>query len=110
MRTVVLASGGGVEVRDVPEPDVVEPGDAVVRVTRSAICGSDLHALHGKLPMTPGEQLGHEGVGVVEGVGAGVTRFRQGDRVAIAFDNVCGECWYCRSGESSLCSGLRNLG
>ena len=60
--------------------------------------------------MTPGEMLGHEGVGVVEEVGARVTRFRPGDRVAIAFDNVCGTCWYCSLGESSLCSGLRNLG
>jgi threonine dehydrogenase-like Zn-dependent dehydrogenase len=110
MRAVVLAREGAVEVADLAEPRVDEPGDAVVRVVRSAICGSDLHALNGKLPMTPGEQLGHEGVGVVDAVGSDVGRFEIGDRVAIAFDNVCGTCWYCARGESSLCSGLRNLG
>ncbi len=113
MRAVVVGPGEGrarVAMADVAEPRIEEPGDAVIRVTRSAICGSDLHALHGKLPMEPGEMLGHEGVGVVEEAGPAVARFRAGDPVAIAFDNVCGECWYCSRGESSLCSGLRNLG
>jgi alcohol dehydrogenase len=113
VRAVVVGSVGDrptVAMADAAEPRIEDPGDAVVRVTRSAICGSDLHALHGKLPMEPGEMLGHEGVGVVEATGPGVVRFRAGDRVAIAFDNVCGECWYCTRGESSLCSGLRNLG
>jgi alcohol dehydrogenase len=93
-----------------PDPTISEPADAVIRVTRSAICGSDLHALSGRLPMQPGEPLGHEAVGVIEAVGADVARFRVGDRVAIPFDNVCGTCWYCAHGQSSLCSGLRNLG
>jgi threonine dehydrogenase-like Zn-dependent dehydrogenase len=113
VRAVLVGSVGdrpSVVVVDVAEPRIEDPRDALVRVTRSAICGSDLHALHGKLPMEPGEMLGHEGVGVLEEVGPDVTRFRPGDRVAVAFDNVCGECWYCSRGESSLCSGLRNLG
>jgi threonine dehydrogenase-like Zn-dependent dehydrogenase len=110
MRAVVYDGSGGVRMASEPDPRVEEPGDAVVRIARSAICGSDLHAVHGKLPMADGEMLGHEGVGVVEEVGADVTGFRPGDRVAIAFDNVCGACWYCTRGESSLCSGLRNLG
>src|SRR2546421_2003005 len=110
MRAVRFEGPGTVGVADVDDPRVEEPGDALIRVTRAAICGSDLHAVHGKLPMRPGEPLGHEAVGVVEDVGDGVRRFRPGDRVAIAFDNVCGECWYCARGETSLCGGLRNLG
>jgi threonine dehydrogenase-like Zn-dependent dehydrogenase len=110
MRSVVLAAGGRVELAEFDEPRVEEPGDAVVRLTLTAICGSDLHVLDGKLPMDVGDPIGHEAVGVVEAVGDGVTRFRTGDRVAIAFLNVCGECWYCRQGESALCGNRTNFG
>jgi threonine dehydrogenase-like Zn-dependent dehydrogenase len=89
---------------------VEDPGDAVVRVTASAICGSDLHFYTGKAPMSPGDGIGHEGVGVVEEVGSGVRRFSPGDRVVIAFDNVCGECWFCERGQTSLCDEFRNFG
>src|SRR4051794_34836253 len=110
MRSVVLGKGSSTEVRELPDPRVEEDSDAVVRITMSAICGSDMHVLHGKLPMEPGDPIGHEAVGVVEQVGDGVTRFRPGDRVAISFANVCGECWYCRRGETALCSGRRSFG
>jgi threonine dehydrogenase-like Zn-dependent dehydrogenase len=79
-------------------------------VTRSAICGSDLHFLHGKAPLDPGDVIGHEAVGVVESVGQGVRGFGVGDRVVVAFDIACGECWFCRRGETQLCEDFRNLG
>jgi threonine dehydrogenase-like Zn-dependent dehydrogenase len=110
MRAVQFEGGGRVRVADVPAPRIEEPGDAIVRVTRAAICGSDLHAVSGRLEVEPGDPLGHEGMGVIEEVAAGVARFRVGERVAIAFDNACGECWYCRRGETALCGSLRNLG
>ena len=110
MRAVVFAGIGAVEVRDVPAPVLEDDGDAIVRVTRTAICGSDLHFLHGKTPIEPGETLGHEAVGVVEEVGDGVTRVRAGDRVVVAFDIACGTCWFCRRGQTQLCDDFRNLG
>jgi threonine dehydrogenase-like Zn-dependent dehydrogenase len=97
-------------VADVAEPEIGAPGDAVVRLRLSAICGSDLHVLDGKLPMDVGDPIGHEAVGVVEAVGDAVERFQPGDRVAIAFLNVCGECWYCRQGASALCGNRTNFG
>jgi threonine dehydrogenase-like Zn-dependent dehydrogenase len=110
MRAVVYRDVEKVAVEDVPEPDVEEPGDAVVRVTAAAICGSDLHFFRGKAPFSPGDTIGHEGVGVVEVVGPGATRFRPGDRVVMAFDIACGDCWFCRNAQTSLCSDLRMLG
>ena len=110
MRAVVFEDVGSVRVAEVPDPVIEEPGDAVVRVTLCAICGSDLHFLHGKAPVEPGEGLGHEAVGVVEAVGEDVTRYRQGDRVVVAFNIACGACWFCRLGQTQLCEDFRNLG
>jgi threonine dehydrogenase-like Zn-dependent dehydrogenase len=110
MRAVVFRRTGRVAVDDVPEPAVEEPEDAVVRVTRSAICGSDLHVYHGKAPIEPGDVMGHEAVGVVEVVGPGVERFRPGDRVVVSFVVACGSCWFCRHRQTSLCEDLRMPG
>ena len=110
MRGVVFERAGAVRVGDLPEPRIEEPGDAVVEVTRSAICGSDLHPYHGRFPMNPGESLGHEAVGVVREVGEEVRRVAPGDRVIVAFGIACGSCWYCRRGQTSLCDRFRNLG
>ena len=110
MKAVVFEGVGKVAVRDVPDAHIEDPRDAVVRVTLSAICGSDLHFLHGKAPMDPGETIGHEAVGVVVEVGPDVDRFRAGDRVVVAFNVVCGHCWFCRKGQPQLCEGFRNLG
>ena len=110
MRAVVFEDLEKVRVDDVDEPKVEDEQDAVVRITTAAICGSDLHWYHGKAPMLPGEQLGHEGVGVVEEVGSGVQGVAVGDRVVIAFNLVCGECWFCRHEQTSLCDNFRNLG
>jgi threonine dehydrogenase-like Zn-dependent dehydrogenase len=103
MRGVVFDGVGTVRVTDLPDPELEAPRDAIVRVTRSAICGSDLHLLHGKAPMERGEPLGHEAVGVVEAVGDQVGTRRIGDRVAVAFNVACGHCWFCGNGQSALC-------
>jgi alcohol dehydrogenase len=110
MRAVVFEAEGRVRVDDVPEPAICEPRDAIVRVTRAGICGSDLHFLHLKTPIRPGEVLGHEAVGVVESVGQDVSAVASGDRVAVAFHIACGACWFCLHGETGLCEDFRNLG
>ena len=110
MRAVVFEADGVVEVADRPDPAIEEPGDAVLRVTRAGICGSDLHFFHGKAPMDPGTIMGHEAVGTVERVGTDVRTVRPGDRVVTSFHIACGTCWFCRSGRSGLCEDHRILG
>lgn len=110
MRAVTYEGPGRVAVRDVPDPVIEHPDDAIVRVTLAAICGSDLHFFHGKAPLDPGETIGHEAVGVVERVGPGVRGVAVGARVVVAFDIACGDCWFCRAGQTQLCESFRNLG
>ena len=90
---------------DKPEPQIVDPRDAIVRVTLSSICTSDLHIKHGSVPRAvPGITVGHEMVGVVEAVGSGVTSVRRGDRVAVNVETFCGECFFCRHGYVNNCT------
>jgi threonine dehydrogenase-like Zn-dependent dehydrogenase len=103
MRAVVFDGIGSVAVTELPDPKLEGPDDAIVRITRAGICGSDLHLLRGKAPMEPGEQLGHEACGVVEAVGDGVTRVTPGDLVSVAFNVACGRCWFCRHDQTALC-------
>ena len=111
MRALVFKDFGAVELVDVPKPGIEEPGDALVRVTKTAICGSDLHVVHGRIPgMSPGGVLGHEFVGVVEAVDGGVRRFAEGDRVVGSFTIPCGECWYCDRRLFSRCPDQRVFG
>jgi threonine dehydrogenase-like Zn-dependent dehydrogenase len=110
MKAVIYEDIRKVSVSDVPDPAIEDPHDAVVRVTAAAICGSDLHFYNGKAPLESGDSLGHEGVGVVEAVGPDVETFRPGDRVVMAFDIVCGHCWFCRRGQTALCEDFRGLG
>ena len=110
MRAVVFAGAGAVRVDDVPEPSVQHAADAIVRVSRTGICGSDLHFVQGKAPVDPGSVLGHEAVGVVEAVGDAVGRHQPGDRVVASFVIACGSCWFCRRGQTSLCDDVRHLG
>jgi threonine dehydrogenase-like Zn-dependent dehydrogenase len=110
VRAVVFEEIGRVRVADVPDAVVEEPDDAVLRVTRSGICGSDLHFFNGKAPISPGEGIGHEAVGVVEAVGPAVKRFAVGERAVVSFDIACGRCWFCARGETHLCEDFRNLG
>ena len=104
MKAIVFHGVGDVRLEDVNEPKIKEPTDAIVRLTASAICGTDLHMIRGTLPgMKPGTILGHEGVGVVEEVGKAVRNFRAGDRVVIPSTIGCGYCSYCRSGYFAQC-------
>lgn len=104
MRAVTWQGAGDVRVEDVPDPRIQEPTDAVVRVTSTAICGSDLH-LYGPLGafLEPGDVLGHEAMGVVEEVGPEVHGVAPGDRVVIPFNIACGSCWMCTHGLQSQC-------
>jgi threonine dehydrogenase-like Zn-dependent dehydrogenase len=93
-----------VRVDDVPDPHIVEPTDAVVRITSTAVCGSDLHLYEVLTPfMTPGDILGHEPMGIVEEVGPAVTGLAPGDRVVVPFTIACGQCFMCQRGLYSQC-------
>jgi threonine dehydrogenase-like Zn-dependent dehydrogenase len=104
MKAVVFHGIGDIRVDDVPEPSIQEPNDAIVRLTASAICGTDLHFVRGTMAgMKPGTILGHEGVGIVEAIGPNVRNLRPGDRVVIASTIGCGFCSYCRAGYYAQC-------
>lgn len=93
-----------VRVETVPDPVLAADDDLILRVTATAICGSDLHLYRGKIPdLHSGDVLGHEFMGVVEEVGAGVTQVRPGDRVVIPFVIACGDCFHCRLAEYAAC-------
>jgi threonine dehydrogenase-like Zn-dependent dehydrogenase len=93
-----------VRVDSVPDPRIEQPGDAIVRITSTAICGSDVHIYDGFLPtMESGDVLGHEPMGIVEEVGPGVKNLKPGDRVVVPFVLACGHCFFCQRTEFSLC-------
>ncbi len=99
MRAVVYEGPYRLRVRDKPAPRIEHPEDVVLRVTRAAICGSDLHLLHGFVPDTRvGSTFGHEFTGTVEETGASVRTLRRGDRVVVPFNISCGSCFYCQRG------------
>ena len=88
-----------------PEPEIIDPRDAIVRVTLGSICTSDLHIKHGSVPRAvPGITVGHEMVGVVESVGAAVKTVRPGDRVTVNVETFCGECYFCQHGWVNNCT------
>ena len=90
---------------DKPEPEIIDPRDAVVRVTLGSICTSDLHIKHGSVPRAvPGITVGHEMMGVVESVGAAVKTVRPGDRVTVNVETFCGECYFCQHGWVNNCT------
>ncbi|MFL6163760.1 MAG: zinc-dependent alcohol dehydrogenase [Jatrophihabitantaceae bacterium] len=96
MKALTWQGNQDVQVLDMPDPEIQEPTDAIIRVTSTAICGSDLH-LYGVLGpfLKPGDILGHEAMGVVEEVGSDITNLRVGDRVVVPFNISCGSCWMC---------------
>jgi len=105
MKALVYRGPGKKALEDHPKPDISSPTDAIVRITKTTICGTDLHILKGDLPSCkPGRVLGHEGVGVVEKVGPAVTAFKPGDRVLISCVSACGKCDYCRKQMYSHCT------
>ena len=104
MKAFVYKGPGKKALEDRPVPDVKAPTDATVKIIKTTICGTDLHILKGDVPTcTPGRILGHEGVGIVEKTGPGVTAFHQGDHVLISCISACGKCEYCRRGMYSHC-------
>jgi threonine dehydrogenase-like Zn-dependent dehydrogenase len=111
MKAVVFHDIGDIRLDDVPEPKIQNPKDAIVRITLSAICGTDLHMVRGTMPgMEEGTILGHEGVGVVEEVGSGVRNFKAGDRVVMPSTIGCGSCSYCRAGYYAQCDNANPNG
>jgi threonine dehydrogenase-like Zn-dependent dehydrogenase len=104
MKAVCWHGKDDVRVDTVPDPKIEDPRDVIVRITTTAICGSDLHLLDGYMPtMEKGDIIGHEPMGVVVDVGKAVTRLKTGDRVVIPFTIACGTCWFCKRTEYSLC-------
>ena len=104
MKALVYHGPGQRAWEDKPRPAILEPGDAIVRVTTSTICGTDLHILKGDLPaVTDGRILGHEAIGVVEQVGAGVSEFKAGDKVIVSCVTACLKCDFCKRGMYSHC-------
>ncbi len=104
MKALTYHGSKDVRVESVPDPVLLQPDDIILRVTATAICGSDLHLYRGKIPeVHDGDILGHEFMGIVEDAGPGVTAVRKGDRVVIPFVIACGQCFHCRLDEYSAC-------
>jgi threonine dehydrogenase-like Zn-dependent dehydrogenase len=109
MRAVTFHGTGDVRVDTVPDPRIEEPTDAVIRITSTAICGSDLHLYDVMGPfLDTGDVLGHEPMGVVEEVGSAVTHIRPGDRVVVPFNISCGHCWMCSEELYAQCETTQN--
>ncbi len=105
MKALVYHGPGRKSLDERPMPELAAPTDVIVRVTRTTICGTDLHILKGDVPSCePGRVLGHEGVGVVHRAGGAVSTFKEGDRVLISCISSCGQCEYCRRGMYSHCA------
>src|ERR1700710_1736057 len=103
MKAVVYKGPFGLAVEQVEGPKIQEPLDAIIRITTANICGSDLHPYEGRAPLDEGMVLGHENMGIVEEVGAGVNRVKVGDRVSVPFNLACGTCRNCNDGYTSAC-------
>lgn len=104
MQAVVFRGIGDIRLEEVPDPKLQKPDDAIVRITTSAICGTDLHFVRGTMPgMKEGLIVGHEAVGIVEEVGSGVRNLEPGDRVVVPSTIGCGTCAYCRVGYFAQC-------
>ncbi len=104
MKALCWYGKGDVRVETVPDPKILDPRDAVIKITTAAVCGSDLHLLDGYMPtMEKGDVLGHENMGEVVEVGKDVKNLKVGDRIVTPFTIACGECFFCKKGLTSLC-------
>jgi 2-desacetyl-2-hydroxyethyl bacteriochlorophyllide A dehydrogenase len=110
MRAVTFQAPGVVSVEERPEPELIDAGDAIVRIEATGVCGSDLHIYHGRVQIEPGFTIGHEYVGTVVAAGDAVTRVAVGDRVLGCFQTACGECFFCRRGDYHRCVQSRTFG
>ena len=109
MKAVTWQGRKDMRVEEVPDPTIQEPTDAIIRVTSTGLCGSDLHLYDVLTPfMTPGDVVGHEPMGVVEEVGPGVRDLQVGDRVVVPFNVSCGTCWMCERRLYSQCETTQN--
>lgn len=105
MKALVYLAKGQMKLENRPKPSVLEPSDAVVKMVKTTICGTDLHIMKGDVPScAPGRILGHEGVGIVESIGSGVSQFKIGDHVLISCITSCGKCDFCRREMYSHCT------
>lgn len=104
MKAVTFQGIKDVKVKEVHDPKLEKPDDIIVRITSTAICGSDLHLIHGMVPNMPEDFIiGHEPMGIVEEVGPEITKLKKGDRVIVPFNIACGSCYYCQHQLESLC-------
>ena len=104
MKALVYHGPGKKSWEEKPKPSIIEPSDALIKISKTTICGTDLHILKGDVPeVTDGRISGHEGVGIIEEVGSAVTEFKKGDHVLISCISSCGKCEYCRKGMYSHC-------
>ena len=112
MKAAVFHKPGDISVDNVPDPQILDPRDVILRVTSTAICGSDLHILSGAVPQKEDMIMGHEFMGIVEEVGAAITNLKKGDRVVVPFPIACGQCFFCNHEASPACenSNYKNYG
>ncbi|MBM6998184.1 glutathione-dependent formaldehyde dehydrogenase [Paenibacillus sp. DXFW5] len=111
MKAVTYQGIKNVIVKEVPAPKIEKPNDMIIKITSTAICGSDLHLIHGMIPNLQEDYIiGHEPMGIVEEVGPEVTHLKKGDRVIIPFTIACGECFYCKNQLESQCDNANEHG
>lgn len=103
MRAVIFHGIGDISIEEIDVPTIQKASDAIIRITLTTICGSDLHLIHGQTVVDPESPIGHECVGVVEEVGSDVSSFKPGDRVIVPTFTHCGNCFFCKKGSTSQC-------
>jgi threonine dehydrogenase-like Zn-dependent dehydrogenase len=104
MKAAVYIRPGKIAIEEKPVP-IAGPGEALIKITTTTICGTDIHILKGEYPVKPGLTIGHEPVGIIAGLGPGVTGYTLGQRVVVGAISPCGQCYSCLDGQHSQCGG-----